>query len=178
MARRCTAGVEATGDALVRPDFTPFSPPRRAQGASVHAHMFDGAAPVPAAQSQTHGKALGCPAPVPVRAAVAPGSHAWRVRPIAGGSTGCGPRVLVSSRHARRGVWFSRLLTVKIRQPSHEFTFGVGMTFVSYSLVLTPVQWRSQDLKVGYSRPSPTEKEVHTSQGKYYGSFQYQTSKK
>jgi hypothetical protein len=31
------------------------------------------------------------------------------------------------------------LLTVKFRQPSHEFTFGVGMTFVSYSLVLTPV---------------------------------------
>jgi hypothetical protein len=33
----------------------------------------------------------------------------------------------------------SKVLTVKIRQPSHEFTFGVGMTFVSYSLVLTPV---------------------------------------
>jgi hypothetical protein len=33
----------------------------------------------------------------------------------------------------------STLLTVKIRQPSHEFTFGVGMTFVSYPLVLTPV---------------------------------------
>jgi hypothetical protein len=32
-----------------------------------------------------------------------------------------------------------QLLTVKFRQPSHEFTFGVGMTFVSYSLVLTPV---------------------------------------
>jgi hypothetical protein len=32
-----------------------------------------------------------------------------------------------------------QLLTVKIRQPSHEFTFGVGITFVSYSLVLTPV---------------------------------------
>jgi hypothetical protein len=31
------------------------------------------------------------------------------------------------------------VLTVKIRQPSHEFTFDVGMTFVSYSLVLTPV---------------------------------------
>jgi hypothetical protein len=31
------------------------------------------------------------------------------------------------------------VLTVKIRQPSHEFTFGVGMTFVSYPLVLTPV---------------------------------------
>jgi hypothetical protein len=31
------------------------------------------------------------------------------------------------------------LLTVKIRQPSHEFAFGVGMTFVSYPLVLTPV---------------------------------------
>jgi hypothetical protein len=31
------------------------------------------------------------------------------------------------------------LLTVKIRQPSHEFTFGVGITFVYYPLVLTPV---------------------------------------
>jgi hypothetical protein len=33
----------------------------------------------------------------------------------------------------------ARVLTVKIRQPSHEFTFGVGMTFVSYPVVLTPV---------------------------------------
>jgi hypothetical protein len=24
------------------------------------------------------------------------------------------------------------MLTVKFRQPSHEFTFGVGMTFISY----------------------------------------------
>jgi hypothetical protein len=32
-----------------------------------------------------------------------------------------------------------RLLTVKFRQPSHEFTFSVGMTFVSYPLVLTLV---------------------------------------
>jgi hypothetical protein len=31
------------------------------------------------------------------------------------------------------------VLTVKIRQPSYEFTFGVVMTFVSYPLVLTPV---------------------------------------
>jgi ribonuclease HI len=29
--------------------------------------------------------------------------------------------------------------TVKIRQPSHEFTFGVGMSFIPYPLVLTPV---------------------------------------
>jgi hypothetical protein len=39
--------------------------------------------------------------------------------------------------------WFGysddSMLTMKIRQPSHEFTFGVGMTFVSYPLVLTPV---------------------------------------
>jgi hypothetical protein len=40
------------------------------------------------------------------------------------------------TRGARRGA---PVLTVKIRQPSHEFTFGVGITFVSYSLVLTPV---------------------------------------
>jgi hypothetical protein len=31
------------------------------------------------------------------------------------------------------------LLTVKIRQPSHEFTFGVGMSFIPYPLVLTLV---------------------------------------
>jgi ribonuclease HI len=33
----------------------------------------------------------------------------------------------------------SGLLMVKIRQPSHEFTFGVGMSFIPYPLVLTPV---------------------------------------
>jgi hypothetical protein len=31
------------------------------------------------------------------------------------------------------------VLTVKFRQPSHEFTFGVGMTSISYPLVLTPL---------------------------------------
>jgi hypothetical protein len=31
------------------------------------------------------------------------------------------------------------VLTVKIRQPSHEFSFGVGMSFIPYPLVLTPV---------------------------------------
>jgi hypothetical protein len=31
------------------------------------------------------------------------------------------------------------LLTLKIRQPSHEFTFGVGIIFLPYPLVLTPV---------------------------------------
>jgi hypothetical protein len=31
------------------------------------------------------------------------------------------------------------MLTVKFRQPSHVFTFGVGMTFISYPLVLTPL---------------------------------------
>jgi hypothetical protein len=34
---------------------------------------------------------------------------------------------------------YSPLLTVKIRQPSHEFTFGVGISFIPYPLVLTPV---------------------------------------
>jgi hypothetical protein len=36
-------------------------------------------------------------------------------------------------------VNFSSLLMVKFRQPSHEFTFGVGMSFISYPLVLTPL---------------------------------------
>jgi hypothetical protein len=38
-----------------------------------------------------------------------------------------------------QGLSMGELLTEKFRQPSHEFTFGVGMTFVSYPLVLTPV---------------------------------------
>jgi hypothetical protein len=32
-----------------------------------------------------------------------------------------------------------RVLMVKFCQPSHEFTFGVGMSFISYPLVLTPL---------------------------------------
>jgi hypothetical protein len=31
------------------------------------------------------------------------------------------------------------MLIVKFRQPSHEFTFGFGMNFISYPLVLTPL---------------------------------------
>jgi hypothetical protein len=31
------------------------------------------------------------------------------------------------------------LLMVKFHQPSHEFTFGVGMNFISYPLVITPL---------------------------------------
>jgi hypothetical protein len=37
------------------------------------------------------------------------------------------------------GTSGEQVLTVKIRQPSHEFTFGVGMSFIPYPLVLTPV---------------------------------------
>jgi hypothetical protein len=32
-----------------------------------------------------------------------------------------------------------KLSTVKFCQPSHEFTFGVGITFIPYPLVLTPL---------------------------------------
>jgi hypothetical protein len=38
-----------------------------------------------------------------------------------------------------QGLNMGEMLTVKFRQPSHEFTFGVGMIFVSYPLVLTPM---------------------------------------
>jgi hypothetical protein len=37
-----------------------------------------------------------------------------------------------------QGLSMGELLTVTFRQPSHDFTFGVGMTFVSYPFVLTP----------------------------------------
>jgi hypothetical protein len=33
----------------------------------------------------------------------------------------------------------AEMLTVKFRQPSHEFTFGVGISFIPYPLVLTPL---------------------------------------
>jgi hypothetical protein len=38
-----------------------------------------------------------------------------------------------------KGNRIGLMLTVKIRQPSHEFTFGVGISFIPYPLVLTPV---------------------------------------
>jgi hypothetical protein len=43
------------------------------------------------------------------------------------------PELLVKIKALRE------VLTVKIRQPSHEFNFGVGMSFIPYPLVLTPV---------------------------------------
>jgi hypothetical protein len=39
----------------------------------------------------------------------------------------------------KQGLSMGELLTVKIRQPSHEFTFGVDMSFILYPLVLTPL---------------------------------------
>jgi hypothetical protein len=36
-----------------------------------------------------------------------------------------------------QGLSTGKMLTVKFHQPSHEFTFGVGMSFISYPLVLT-----------------------------------------
>jgi hypothetical protein len=38
-----------------------------------------------------------------------------------------------------QGLSMGEMLTVKIRQPSHEFTFGIGISFIPYPLVLTPV---------------------------------------
>jgi hypothetical protein len=38
-----------------------------------------------------------------------------------------------------QGLSMGEMLTVKFRQPSHEFTFGVGMTFIFYTMVLTPL---------------------------------------
>jgi hypothetical protein len=38
-----------------------------------------------------------------------------------------------------QGLSMGEMLTVKIRQPSHDFTFGGGISFIPYPLVLTPV---------------------------------------
>jgi hypothetical protein len=37
-----------------------------------------------------------------------------------------------------QGLSMGEMLTVNFHQPIHEFTFGVGMKFISYPLVLTP----------------------------------------
>jgi hypothetical protein len=38
-----------------------------------------------------------------------------------------------------QGLSMGELLMVKFRQPSHEFTLGVDMSFILYPLVLTLV---------------------------------------
>jgi hypothetical protein len=60
------------------------------------------------------------------------------------GLTGVMSEVLVLSPVGRKEPSLNlsipgMMLTVKIRQPSHEFTFGVGISFIPYPLVLTPV---------------------------------------
>jgi hypothetical protein len=50
---------------------------------------------------------------------------------------------MVKRRHTetleRERTSAAPVLTVKIRQPSHGFTFGVGISFIPYPLVLTPM---------------------------------------
>jgi hypothetical protein len=50
----------------------------------------------------------------------------------------------------KQGLSMGEMLTVKFCQPSHEFTFGVGMSFISYPLVLTPLGITSSFVNVGF----------------------------
>jgi hypothetical protein len=38
-----------------------------------------------------------------------------------------------------QGLSMGEMLMVKLCQPSHEFTFGVDMSFILYPLALTPL---------------------------------------
>jgi hypothetical protein len=38
-----------------------------------------------------------------------------------------------------QGLSMGEMLSVKFRQPSHEFSFSVDMSFILYPLVLTPL---------------------------------------
>jgi hypothetical protein len=49
-----------------------------------------------------------------------------------------------------QGLSMGEMLTVKIRQSSHEFTFGVGMSFIPYPLVLAPRGITSSRVHVGF----------------------------
>jgi hypothetical protein len=53
--------------------------------------------------------------------------------------SGLSLKVKKSDKVEAQASYAAAVLTVKIRQPSHEFTFGVGMSFIPYPLVLTPV---------------------------------------
>jgi hypothetical protein len=67
---------------------------------------------------------------------------ARRLLPRRGGGGSSPEAVEVLPSPTRRPVAHSParlLLTVKIRQPRHEFTFGVRISFIPYLLVLTPV---------------------------------------
>jgi hypothetical protein len=61
-----------------------------------------------------------------------------RIPPVFRDPQGC-PRHLFRTTIMFMIIFICMLLTVKIRQPSHEFTFGVAMSFIPYPLVLTPV---------------------------------------
>jgi hypothetical protein len=49
-----------------------------------------------------------------------------------------------------QGLSMGEMFTVKFHQPSHEFTFGLGMNFISYPLVLTPLVKTSSFVHVGF----------------------------
>jgi hypothetical protein len=55
------------------------------------------------------------------------------------GAGACKNFCLRAASQVGKGWQRGYVLTVKIRQPSHEFTFGVGIRFIPYPLVLTPV---------------------------------------
>jgi hypothetical protein len=52
-----------------------------------------------------------------------------------GGDGDCAGASVATRGSASRGTG----VEVKIRQPSHEFTFSFGISFIPYPLVLTPV---------------------------------------
>jgi hypothetical protein len=39
----------------------------------------------------------------------------------------------------KQGLSIGEMMAVKFRQPSHEFIFGVSISFIPYPLVLTPL---------------------------------------
>jgi hypothetical protein len=58
------------------------------------------------------------------------------VHDLVGVSNRGGPKETLAECIAHEGVWLSM---VKFHQPSHGFTFSVGMSFISYPLLLNPL---------------------------------------
>jgi hypothetical protein len=50
----------------------------------------------------------------------------------------------------KQGLSMGEMLTVKFSQPSHEFTFGVGISFIPYPLCTNPLGITSSFVHVGF----------------------------
>jgi hypothetical protein len=91
--------------------------------------------------------------PLPRQQAASRGARWWFFASDCVGELHTHGSTLFPSPRRVHSIWFVRfasshnfscihVLTVNFGQPSHEFTFGVGINFISYLLLVTPLIWQ------------------------------------